>query len=219
MRAAVAALLVAGAPLLVAGPQQVGIQVPVSPRIDMARYDSIFVMNFSTAKSGIEKFSLNEETVKFFRNELKSRSTLKVLDPLDSPSLDGTDETVFKDESFWQHVGTSFPGALIVSGQVQLLSERRSGFQTEEVISPTGVPVKVQRFKEGKFVVLQMDLYYLDGATGKSVYKDSFREELTYDNPDQPALYAYYDLMDRVMPRFLGAVIPQKYQETRYLLE
>lgn len=210
-------LLLAGS--LWADTMQVAIQVPVTPRIDSSKFDSVFVMNFAATKGSSERFDLNDETVKFLRNELKNRSPLKLLEPEGAPTLDGTDESVFKDEHYWQRIGALYPGALIISGQVQLKTQRRAGFQTEEVISPSGVPMKIQRFREGKFVVLEMDLYFYDGATGKTIHQESFREELTYDNPDQPALYGYYDLMDRILPRFLGAIIPQKYQETRYLLE
>jgi hypothetical protein len=217
MRPLLLLLLVASTAL--AGPVEVAIQVPVKPRIDMNRFDSVLVMGFLVGSTEIEKFDLNEETVKFLRTELKSRSSVKTLDPGEVPVLEKDDPEVFKDTTYWQHVGGIFSGALIISGIVELKHERRSGFVTEEVMSPTGVPLRVQRYKEGQFYLLSLTLYFLDGATGSVLLQEEFREEMLYDNPDQPALYGYYDLMDRIVPRFLGTIISQKYQETRYLLE
>ncbi|MEW6363604.1 MAG: hypothetical protein AB1714_03075 [Acidobacteriota bacterium] len=214
------ALLLFAAAAAFAGETEVMIHVPVNPRIDMSKYDSILVMNFVTSGSSYEKFDVNQETVKFLRNELKARSTVKVLDPMEAPIVEGAADTVFQDASYWQHVGALYPGALIVSGRLGLKVEQRSGFTTEEVISPTtGLPVRVQRFKEGRYFVLEMDAYFIEGSTGTPVLQETFREELLHDNPDQPALYGYYDLMDRILPRFLSAVISQKYVETRYLLD
>jgi len=212
-------LLLLAASTVLAGPVEVAIQVPVKPRIDTTGFDSVLIMGFLTRTTEVEKFDLNEETVKFLRSELKSRGSLKTLDPAEVPILEKDDPEIFKDTTYWQHVGGLFPGTLIVSGTVELKKERRSGFVTEEVISPTGVPLRVQRYKEGMFYLLSLNLYFLDGAKGSVLLQEEFREEMLYDNPDQPALYGYYDLMDRIVPRFLGTIISQKYQETRYLLE
>lgn len=205
--------------LATAGPIQVTVQVPVNPQIDSSKYDYILVMNFRNLGGTTEKFDLNDETVKFLRNELKGKIGTKVLEPAELPAVEGAPDSIFKDTEYWRHIGALFPGTLIISGTVELKAERRSGFQDEEVITPSGAPVRVQRYKEAKFFVLGLDLYYIDGSTGESLHHEELREEMVYDNPDQPALYGYYDLMDRIMPRFLGAVVSQKYQEVRYLLE
>ncbi len=214
------AVLLACAPLALAGPIEVAIQVPLTPRIDMSAYDSVLVMNFLTDTTNIGNFNLNEETVKFFRNELKARATTKVLDPGEIPAIEGAPGTIFADTSYWQHVGGLYPGALLVTGHVKLKAEQRSGFITEEVVSPTtGIPVPVQRFKDSKYVILSLSMYFISGASGKVVHQEDIQEEMTYDNPDESVLYGYYDLMDRILPRFLGTIISQKYKEIRYLLE
>lgn len=218
MRAALITLAVAST-VAWAEPPQVTIQVPVTARIEMSKFNSIFVVGFATNRETNEKFDLNRETITFLRNELKGRTPLQVLDPEDEPSLDSADDAIFVDEGYWQRLGARFPGALLVTGKVRLSSERRSGFRTEEVVSPTGIPVRVQRFREGRFIILDMDLHFIDGSTGRSLQQEGFHEELMYENADQPTLYGYYDLMDRVLQRFLGVVVTQKYQETRYLLE
>ena len=60
---------------------------------------------------------------------------------------------------------------------------------------------------------------FIDGRTGATLYSETFREEVLY-SADQttPALSSYFELMDRLVPAFLGTLSSQKIRGTRFLI-
>jgi hypothetical protein len=52
------------------------------------------------------------------------------------------------------------------------------------------------------------------------MHSESFREEILYNSNQQtPALSSYFELMDRLVPSFLGTLSSQSVKGTRYLLQ
>ena len=76
------------------------------------------------------------------------------------------------------------------------------------------------RFLERKAFTLSADFYFVDGRTGETLHKEKFTEEVLYaeDQKISP-LSAYFELMDRLLPNFLGVITPQKIRGTRVLLQ
>ena len=55
--------------------------------------------------------------------------------------------------------------------------------------------------------------------TGETVHSEVFSEEVLYNpNQETPALSSYFELMDRLVPGFLGTLSSQKIKGTRTLL-
>ncbi|HOQ59482.1 MAG TPA: hypothetical protein PKZ08_02550, partial [Vicinamibacterales bacterium] len=59
----------------------------------------------------------------------------------------------------------------------------------------------------------------IDGRTGETLHTETFREEVLY-NAEQstPALSAYFELMDRLLPSFLATLSSQSIKGTRMLI-
>ena len=75
------------------------------------------------------------------------------------------------------------------------------------------------RYLERKGFSLDADFVFVDGRSGEVLHKERFTEEVLY-GADQKvsALSSYFELMDRVLPNFLGVISPQKIRGTRILL-
>ena len=72
---------------------------------------------------------------------------------------------------------------------------------------------------ERKGYILRPTFVFIDGRTGEQLYSESFREEVLYNSNQQtPALSSYFELMDRLLPNFLGVISPQRIRGTRVLL-
>ena len=78
----------------------------------------------------------------------------------------------------------------------------------------------VRTYMERKGFILRPKFIFIDGRTGTTLHSETFREEVLY-NPQQntPALSSYFELMDRLIPSFLGTLSSQKIRGTRVLLK
>src|SRR4030095_8766952 len=75
------------------------------------------------------------------------------------------------------------------------------------------------RYLERKGYSLSADFHFVDGQTGQTLHKEKFTEEVLYGEDQKTSpLSSYFELMDRLLPNFLGVVSPQKIRGTRVLL-
>ena len=68
--------------------------------------------------------------------------------------------------------------------------------------------------------VLSPTFIFIDGSTGVTLYTERHREEVLYDSTQNtPALSSYFELMDRLLPSFLGALADQSIRGMRIMLK
>ena len=114
---------------------------------------------------------------------------------------------------------------LIITGKLGFEIQNRSGFQAEErvVRNPTtNSPrlVRGNRYLERKGFNLNADFYFIDGKTGALLHKERFTEEVLYGEDQKVSpLSSYFELMDRLLPNFMGVISPQRIRGTRILLQ
>ena len=229
-----------------AGYYEVPIEMPVQSKIDTTRFRRVLIAGFaSDAGADVE---VGSETVRLLQNQLRSNSRLQVVEadrpPLEdalaeartrlaeSGKLSKEEKEQFKvevdrvlaDQAYWRKVGEEFQGPLIVTGRVGFEEQNRSGFQSEERVArdpATGRPrlLRGSRYQERKGYVLSADFYFVDGRTGETLHKEKFTEEILYGEEQKvSALSSYFELMDRLLPNFLGVISPQRIRGTRILL-
>jgi hypothetical protein len=134
-------------------------------------------------------------------------------------------DRVLQDQDFWKKIGEEYQNPLIVTGKLGFEVQNRSGFVAEErpLRDPsTGRPrlVRGNRYLERKGFNLNADFYFIDGRTGQLLHKERFTEEVLYGEDQKvSALSSYFELMDRLLPNFLGVISPQKIRGTRILLQ
>lgn len=133
-------------------------------------------------------------------------------------------EHIFADTSYWQQLGEEFQNPLIVTGTVYFTPHQRSGMVTREreIYDEFGrrqvAPVRAYRDRRG--FVLSPKFIFIDGRTGATLYTERHREEILYDSArNTPALSSYFELMDRLLPSFLGTLSAESIRGTRILLK
>jgi hypothetical protein len=158
--------------------------------------------------------------------------TTPSVDPL-APSADGKIRTekdleryqgIFADAEFWKKLGAEHQSPLIVTGTVLFTNTQTAGFVTtnREVIDPLGRRiVQPQRvYMERKGFIIEPRFVFIDGRTGAVLYSDRFHEEILYPaSQNVPALSSYFELMDRLLPSFMGSLSTQRIRGTRVLLK
>jgi hypothetical protein len=238
---------------------EIPVETPIQPKLDVSAFQRVLVVGF--VAGGTEDVDANLETVRLLRSQLRTKSSMKVIeaDPLPlaqvaaeqtranespdgaaaaaAPAQDGALPKLIKDEkdleaydylfanvNYWKKLGEEFQNPLIVTGTVLFTPHARSGFvqREQEDIDAYGrrrvTPVRT--YTERKGFILRPKFVFIDGRTGTTLYSETFREEVLY-NPQQdtPALSSYFELMDRLIPGFLGTLSSQKIKGTRILMK
>ena len=133
-------------------------------------------------------------------------------------------EHIFADTTYWRQLGEEYQSPLIVTGTVYFTPHQRSGMVTREreVYDEFGrrrvAPIRAYRDRRG--YVLSPKFIFIDGRTGATLYTERHREEILYDSTrNTPALSSYFELMDRLLPSFLGTLSAESIRGTRILLK
>jgi hypothetical protein len=223
---------------------EIAIETPIRPTLDVSAFQRVFVAGFISG--GSEDVDGNVETTRLLRSQLRTKSSLRVIDA-DSLSLqDAASEgrpaeqaapSLVKDEKdldaysnlfanveYWKKIGEEYQQPLIVTGTVLFTPHQRNSIvqREEEVYDSFGrrrvIPVRT--YQERKGFVLSPKFIFIDGRTGTVIHSTTAREEILYNaNQATPALSSYFELMDRVIPSFLSTLSSQKIKGTRVLLQ
>ena len=222
-------------------------ETPLQSKIDVSSFRRVLVAGFVT-DIGESDVELGSETTRLLQNQLRSNSKLQVLEPDHPPLNDALEnllekmgeggkytkeerdkyklesDKILQDADFWRRVGEEFQQPLIVTGRLGFEAQNRSGFQAEErVIRDPGSGrqrlVRGNRYLERKGFSLSAEFQFVDGRSGQTLHKEKFTEEVLYGEDQKISpLSSYFELMDRLLPNFLGVISPQKIRGTRVLL-
>ena len=246
---------------------EVPIETPISAKMDVSAFRRVLVAGFISG--GTDDVDGNLETVRLLRSQLRSKSSLRVIeadvlpltelaadkikgsttepspsapqgaaDPLApaTPQAPGATEvkirsekdlekyqSIFADVAFWKKLGEEYENPLIVTGTVLFTPHQTAGFVTrnQEMYDQLGrrTVVPVRTYMERKGFILTPKFIFIDGRTGATLHTETMREETLYNaQQNTPALSSYFELMDKVIPTFLGTLSTQKIRGTRVLL-
>ncbi len=225
---------------------EVPVETPLQSKLDVTSFRRILIAGFVTDLEDSD-VDLSAETSRLLQNQLRSNTRLQVLEPDRPPLQDALEKALAKigeggsynkeekdqyrleadrilqDPEFWRKMGEEYQQPLIVAGKLAFDSENRSGFQPDErvVRDASNQPrlVRGNRYMERKGFTLSADFLFIDSKTGETLHKERFSEEVLYSEDQRvSALSSYFELMDRLLPNFLGVITPQRIRGTRVLL-
>ena len=132
-------------------------------------------------------------------------------------------DKIFADAAFWKKLGEEYEQPLIITGTIMFTPQQTAGFvaQNRETYDNLGrrVVVPTRVYMERKGFILEPKFVFIDGRTGATLYSESQRREVLYPaSQSTPALATYFELMDQLIPDFLGALSTQKIRGMRILL-
>lgn len=133
-------------------------------------------------------------------------------------------ERIFADAAFWKKLGEEYENPLIITGTIMFMPQQSAGFvnQNREQFDQLGrrIVVPTRTYMERKGFRLEPKFVFIDGRTGATLYSETQRREVLYPSAQStPALASYFELMDQLIPDFLGALSTQKIRGTRTLLK
>jgi hypothetical protein len=133
-------------------------------------------------------------------------------------------EAIFNDAEYWKALGETHERPLIVTGSVLFTEVARSGISAKpvSVVDERGVEqYRTERvFRDQRGYSLSPKFVFIDGRTGALLHSEAYHEEVYYAvGESTPALSSYFELMDRLLPGFLGTLSSQKIRGSRILLK
>jgi hypothetical protein len=219
--------------------QQVLIQVPATAKLETAAVQRVLVAGFVSGGSE-EDVDVAQETVGVFRSQLRRNTEWTVIDaaPLtladpgstpDGPSLEIDEESdlddydpLFTNVDYWRRIGEEFQEPLIVTGTAFFRSYTPSPSLTANrpLPNPSAGPQLALERQIPSAYLLHQRVVFIDGRTGRRMHTESMRRAVIYEpHMNPPALAAYFELMDRLMPQFLNTTLSRKVAAPRTLLK
>ena len=196
---------------------RVTISAPMPARLDMTGIRKVLVTSFIVDKE-LPGVDLNKEVVAILRKELRKKTNLDILDVEPPPLPEQPLKELLANSGFWRRLGETHGADLIISGKVSFESADRSGYVTQDEISPvTGQRVRRTRFIDREGFTLTLNLFFLDGATGRLLYEDQFTAENTLPGHGTDRLSALYTLFEQIEDDIVGIVVSKPRPAQRFI--
>lgn len=193
---------------------KVRVEVPAKIVLDLNQYSNILVTDFLVQKEPKE-FDLDQEIVKYLADELAHQFKGKVL----SEKVTLEKEELFQDRDFWKSLFPDQEGAVILTGNASYAQEIRKAILETRKKRDENFYSRGQAIEERRFYTLDLSLYLIDTTTGETVYTRTFKETQGYNNPNQTAAFAFFDLIERVKVKLFQNLLGQARIQERYLIK
>ncbi|HHF42664.1 MAG: hypothetical protein DRI99_00015 [Candidatus Aminicenantes bacterium] len=188
------------------------LELPAKATVDLDKYSEIRLVNFIIKKQpkGVD---LNKEIRDYFQFELSKQIDQKVAQ-LD---LEINNEEALKDKNFWK---SQAPGekTLFFTGSVEYKEEVRKALLRKEKRQFEDPFSSSPKLAERRFYSLLLDLYLIDSITGEVIYHRQFKETQFYQNKNQTAYFALFDLMQKLKLKLFRRLLGGQRIQERYLI-
>jgi hypothetical protein len=221
---AIVALLLMPASAMRADKVEVRLRLPVRARIDLMDRRTVTVTPFlvlsqegseSVERRGVD---VEKEFDRYIRRLIRRNTRLKIIDsgPVDYPSYDLGE--LSEDTDFWRYIGERTQADLIVSGSLDFDVQDRSGYRTEEYISPfDGRTYYRQVLVEHTGYEYDIVMQVYDGQTGELLHADNFKDFRQFEAERADPLAGMFENLYALEDRIAG-VFTQKWVEASRIL-
>jgi hypothetical protein len=213
------------APAARAGSVEVKLTLPVRARLDLANRDSIlpapFIVVRQEGEGRIEgsNIDVQQEFQRYLIKILKRDTDLDIVEsgPIDYPTYDL--RMLARDADFWRVIGERTQADLILIGSLDFDIQDRSGYRTEEYISPfDGRTYYRQVLVEQTGFEYDIVVRVFDGKTGEQLYTDNFKDFKSFEGERADPLVGMFENLYALEDRLLGIFVQKRVAATRVLL-
>jgi len=224
MRRLTTALLLLMPLSLFAGVQEVKLKLPVKAKLQIAGDEKIAIAPFIIANNGekkndrAQKIDVQSEFPRYLRKQLTKSTKLKLVD-VPATRLPGTTMKALEAaRDYWKDLGARTGADLIVSGVVDFEVNDKSGYKTEEYVSPAdGRTYYRQALVESTGFVFDIDIAVFNADTGEKVLEENFRDFKEFDQRSYDELLGLFENLRSLETQLIGIFVPQETSAIRYI--
>lgn len=199
---------------------EVRLLLPVRARLDLAGRSTIAVAPFLVVTQEGEEVAqrrgldVQGEFERYLLRLLKRQTPLRVLEsgPVDYPIYEL--DRLSKDVDFWRALGERLQADLILTGSLDFDVQDRSGYRTEEYVSPfDGRTYYRQVLVEQTGFEYDIVMLVVDGRTGEELYSDNFKDFKSFEGEGADPLVGMFENLYALEDRIAG-IFTQRQVET-----
>lgn len=223
--ALVACLGIAAAGAVSAGEVEVNLKLPMRARLDLTNRSTLlpapFIVVSQEGEGRLEGTSIDiqKEFERYLVKILRRDTELKILEsgPVDYPTYDL--QMLARDREFWQALGERTQADLILTGSLDFDIQDRSGYRTEEYVSPfDGRTYYRQVLVEQTGFEYDIVVHVYDGRTGEQLYSDNFKDFKSFEGEKADPLRGMFENLYALEDRLLGIFVQKEITVSRTLL-
>jgi hypothetical protein len=208
-----------------AGNIEVKLTLPVRARLDLANRHTIlpapFIVVRQEGEGRIEgsNIDVQQEFQRYLLKILKRDTDLDIVEsgPIDYPTYDL--RMLARDADFWKVIGERTQADLILVGSLDFDIQDRSGYRTEEYVSPfDGRTYYRQVLVEQTGFEYDIVVRVFDGKTGEQLYTDNFKDFKSFEGERADPLIGMFENLYALEDRLLGIFVQKRVAATRVLL-
>ena len=207
-----------------AGEVEVQVRLPQRAKIDLEGKETVAVAPFlvitEEGEEGVadREVDVEREFGRFLEKVLRRQTDLRLVEtgPVGFPTFD-IDELI-EAEEFWRDVGQRAQADLLVSGSLDFDVQDRSGYRTEEFVSPlNGRTYYRQVLVEQTGFEYDILLLVFDGGTGELLYRDNFKDFQSFQTDEVDVIAGMFENLRALEDRIVGVFAQNEVAASRLL--
>jgi hypothetical protein len=207
-----------------AGVQEVKLKLPLKPKLQITGDEKVAIAPFVIANNGekksdrSQKIDVQSEFLRYMRKQLGKSTKLRLVD-VPATRLPGSDiKALEAARDYWKDLGAKTGADYIVTGVVDFDVNDKSGYKTEEYVSPAdGRTYYRQALIETTGFVFDIDIVVFDADTGEKVLEESFRDFKEFDQRNYDELLGLFENLRSLETQLIGIFVPQETSASRYI--
>jgi len=207
-----------------AGVEEVKLKLPLKPKLQISGDEKVAIAPFVIANNGekkndrAQKIDVQAEFLRYLRKQLTKSTKLRIVD-VAATRLPGTDmKSLESARDYWKDLGAKSGADFIVSGVVDFDINDKSGYKTEEYVSPAdGRTYYRQVLIETTGFVFDIDIAVFNADSGEKVMEDNFRDFKEFDQRNYDELLGLFENLRSLETQLVGIFVPQETSASRYI--
>ncbi len=225
-RAAAVLVILALASPASAGVDQVKLRLPLKPKLPLRGNERIALAPFilvTDAEKGKDKrlqnVDVQAEFHRFLKKQLEKKTKFDVVEtPPDVKLPTQNLSDLARAQEFWAAVGTQTSAELIVSGSLEFRVEDRSGYKSEEYVSPIDNHTYTRQvYVEQTGFVFDIVFLVVDGHTGEKLLQDEFKDFRQTGSKQRDELSGLFENLFSLENQILNTFVPRDREAERYI--
>jgi hypothetical protein len=208
------------------GVSQVRLKLPLKPRLPLRGNEKIVLAPFlivTEAEKGRDKrlanIDLQGEFHRFLKKQLEKKTKLEVVEAPSDVKLPTQSLTeLSRATEFWRALGATTNADIIVSGSLEFRIEDRSGYKTEEYISPiNGQTYYRQVYVEQTGFLFDIVFLVFDARSGEKLLQDEFKDFRQTGGRRADELQGLFENLFSLENQILNLFVAREREADRYI--
>jgi hypothetical protein len=208
------------------GVSQVRLKLPLKPRLPLRGNEKIVLAPFlivTEAEKGRDKrlanVDLQAEFHRFLKKQLEKKTKLEVVEAPSEVKLPTQNlSELSRATEFWRALGAMTNADIVVSGSLEFRIEDRSGYKTEEYISPiNGQTYYRQVYVEQTGFLFDIVFLVFDARSGEKLLQDEFKDFRQTGGRRADELQGLFENLFSLENQILNLFVAREREADRYI--